>query len=211
MNLSAIYDPRAFVVGTSLDAARRIILTDEGMESDERWRTETPHLVGMILDRIGLDAGSLVLDYGCGIGRLAKPLIERSGCHVVGADFSYDMLALAVRHVASPQFICCTPAAIDRLGLRFDLILAVWVLQHVPALHNTVDWIFRMLLPGGRMFVVNNVRRAVPTDRGWVDDGHSVLGALDGALKRLWCEKLDPVIVSPELSAQTFCGVWERT
>ena len=72
----------------------RIILTPEdGMSSVHRWKTETPYLMSLIEKHIV--NGATVLDYGCGIGRLAKPLIEKHSCDVIGVDISPNMRALA--------------------------------------------------------------------------------------------------------------------
>jgi SAM-dependent methyltransferase len=85
-----------------LDGARRIILTPEGGQTtDQRWNCETPYLTGLIADNLKLTAGSVVVDYGCGVGRLAKELISRHGCRVIGVDISANMRALADRYVGS--------------------------------------------------------------------------------------------------------------
>ena len=205
----AFYAPQIFDVGTDLAAARRVILSDEEMGAEERWRVETPYLVDLIFEHVLLSPASLVLDYGCGVGRLSRPLTLRAGCRVVGTDISYDMLALAVREVCSPRFIACGPPALDGLGLRFDLALSVWTLQHVHRLHETIAWLAAKLRPGGRLFVVNNRCRAVPTDLGWVDDGLDVAALLDEHLDRRETIPLDPAILSRFLVDRTLCGVWE--
>jgi 2-polyprenyl-3-methyl-5-hydroxy-6-metoxy-1,4-benzoquinol methylase len=128
----ARYDPEVFAVGTDLQEAKNIILTEEGTGyyPDERWERETPYLTDLITEKCGITERTTVLDYGCGIGRLAKTLIDRTGCFVVGTDISYDMLALAVRYVASPRFVATPPNALD-LFYQFDVAISVWVLQHV--------------------------------------------------------------------------------
>jgi SAM-dependent methyltransferase len=52
-----------------------------------------------------LDRNSLVLDYGCGIGRIAKELIKQTGCHVIGVDISPSMLGLAYPYVHSDNLV----------------------------------------------------------------------------------------------------------
>jgi SAM-dependent methyltransferase len=82
------YNPHIFdAIGEG--HAKGIILTPEGgARTLERWEIETPYLVNLILNRVNLDRNSLVLDYGCGIGRIAKELIKQTGCHVIGVDIS---------------------------------------------------------------------------------------------------------------------------
>ena len=98
------YNPHIFTVIDEA-AAKRIILTPEGgSRTIERWTIETPYLVRLIMDHVILDRNSLVLDYGCGIGRIAKELIKQTGCHVIGVDISPSMLGLAYPYVHSDNF-----------------------------------------------------------------------------------------------------------
>jgi hypothetical protein len=52
--------------------AKRIILTPEDSSTESRWATETPMVADLVARHCGLGSGSVVLDYGCGIGRGAK-------------------------------------------------------------------------------------------------------------------------------------------
>ena len=84
------YNPDIFRV-RNLDEARRIILTNEGLaDTDERWRKETPALVAGLCRELNLRKNQLLLDYGCGVGRLARELCAL-GCSVIGVDISPEM------------------------------------------------------------------------------------------------------------------------
>src|SRR4051812_31547691 len=73
-----------YFAATGMDDAKRIILTGApGMTPDERWQRETPFLTGEIGRELALDAHASVLDYGCGIGRVSKALMERYGCSAI--------------------------------------------------------------------------------------------------------------------------------
>jgi hypothetical protein len=75
---AANYAPEVFDV-RDLDEARRIILTPEsGTTTDARWAAETPWLADRILERFPLTEQHVVIDFGCGLGRMARALIERS-------------------------------------------------------------------------------------------------------------------------------------
>ena len=181
------YNPAVFAVG-DIDQAMRIILTPEDSTTEERWRIETSYLADLIEAQLEVNPGTLLLDYGCGIGRLGKELIGRQDCTVVGADISPQMRMLAVQYVGSERFTSCGPAALDTLiasGLRCDAAISVWVLQHARAPHEDIALIRAALRPGAPLFVVNNVRRAVPTlEAGWADDGVDI--------KALLAEAFDP-------------------
>jgi SAM-dependent methyltransferase len=175
------YNPHVFDVATIGDAMQ-IILTPEDSTTEHRWVTETPYLANLIARCFSLTEKSLVLDYGCGIGRLAKELIARHGCSVVGVDISASMRSIAVVYVGSDRFFTCPPPMLDRLterGVAFDLALAVWVLQHCADVRDDIARITRALVPDGELFLVNQRSRAVPTvELGWVDDGLDVYALL---------------------------------
>jgi SAM-dependent methyltransferase len=187
--VTATYTPAVFDV-RDVDEARRIILTPEaGTTTDERWTRETPWLVARIVEQFPLDARHAVVDFGCGLGRVAKALIEATGCFVVGVDFSTGMRQLAPGYVGSPRFAAVAPVMLDLMiarGLRFELALSVWVLQHVAHPAQDIARLHAALREDGGLFVANNVRRAVPTDRGWANDGQDVASLLDARFTRVW-------------------------
>ena len=150
MPMQATYNSGIFEVA-NLDDARRIILTPEGgLTTDERWESETPYLVGLVAENLQLTADSVIVDYGCGIGRLARELIARYGCRVVGVDISAQMRSLAERYVGSERFSTCAPEGLDACGEAFaDAALAVWVLQHCPRVDRDLDRMARSLKSNG--------------------------------------------------------------
>lgn len=180
-SVNVTYNPGIFDVANTRDAME-IILTAEDSTTERRWAVETPYLADLIDASFRLTEQSLVLDYGCGIGRMAKALIHRHGCRVIGVDISPSMRALAVGYVASDNFLACTPSMLDELvarGLVCDAAISIWVLQHCPWVAQDIARIARSLRPDGDLFVVNQRNRAVPTmERGWLDDGVDVLGLL---------------------------------
>lgn len=172
------YSPAVFNV-QNIAAAKRIILTDEEDAcSDERWISEAPKLL-QLMKGMAINEHSIVLDYGCGIGRLARALIQNYGCRVVGADISTSMRALASQYVDSERFSVCAPSMLDAMGVRFDGALAVWVLQHCQQPAGDVKRIHSVLNPGASLFIVNEHYRCVPTNVGWVSDGIDIAAMLD--------------------------------
>ena len=79
------YDPTIFDVG-SMQQARWIAVSPDGVHtSEERWEIETEYLME-IVDAYLPPRDATALDFGCGPGRLAKPLIERKNWSVLGVD-----------------------------------------------------------------------------------------------------------------------------
>lgn len=182
------YDPSVFAV-SDIDRAKRIILTPEDSNTEVRWQTETGYLADLIDNRFELNPASVVLDYGCGIGRIAKELIERTGCSVIGADISPQMRVLGPQYVQSDRFMACSPEMLDSLiwgGLKVDAALSVWVLQHCLQPAVDIARIRDAIKANGSFFLVNNWRRAVPTvEHGWFDDELDV--------REMVREEFDPV------------------
>jgi cyclopropane fatty-acyl-phospholipid synthase-like methyltransferase len=187
--MARAYDPSVFDVA-SMEQAARIVLTPENATTEERWAKETPYLADLVCDRLGIAAKSTLLGYGCGIGRIARHLIERAGCRVIGTDIGGTMRELAARYVDSPRFTVLAPSALESRAEIAHAAIAVWVLQHCERPKDDIARIHRALKSDGRLFIANNRRRAVPMRevqlftaaptvlRHWIDDGEDVRALL---------------------------------
>lgn len=185
------YYPNIFNVADEY-SAKDIILTNEGpgADTETRWAKETPYVLKLISEAIKLQPDMLVLDYGCGLGRMAKVMIETTGCSVIGVDISPNMRALAVDYVQSDRFVAVSPGQLDILiaaGLRVHAGIAVWVLQHCFAPAEDIARIRSSLGTDAKFFVLNMPKRAIPviTDKTghpsefeWVSDGVDVSALL---------------------------------
>lgn len=169
-----IYNPAIFEQ-VDIDSAREIILTPEnGVSTQVRWDSETPWLLSLIANH--MKPGGLVVDYGCGVGRIAGPLLNH-GYPVIGLDSSGAMRRHAAELIANERFIALSPAMFDQLisvGVRVEGIVAIWVLQHCFDLEAEVERIYRSLNQGGIVGIADMRHRAVPTNQGWVNDGKNV-------------------------------------
>jgi len=104
--------------------------------------------------RLDCLAGLRVLDIGCGGGILSEPL-ARLGAAVVGIDPAAANIEAAQRHAADAQVMvdyrCTTVEALADAGERFDLVLAMEVVEHVTDVDLFVRRAAEMVKPGGLM------------------------------------------------------------
>lgn len=169
-----IFTPQIFDQ-SDLNAARHIVLTPEsGVDTERRWKTETPWLVDLILKHVNV--GDLLVDYGCGVGRISTELVNK-GFSVIGVDSSSEMLAHTTREIADGKFLAASPKLFDnlmRVVAKADAVLAIWVLQHTYDLDEVISRIYEALKVGGTLIVADMKHRAVPTNRGWINDQKDV-------------------------------------
>jgi len=101
-------------------------------------------------------AGLRVLDIGCGGGLLSEP-IARLGAAVVGADPAEANIEAAKVHAGreglSIDYRATTAEALADAGERFDVVLAMEVVEHVADLTLFVNRCAEMVKPGGLMVV----------------------------------------------------------
>jgi 2-polyprenyl-3-methyl-5-hydroxy-6-metoxy-1,4-benzoquinol methylase len=175
------YYPNVFNDVFDLDYAKRLTVTREGSLTPEvRWDVETKFTIGTLLDSVPLDGSSNVLDYGCGVGRLSKALIDRTNCSVVGVDLSANMRALAMKYVADSHFSVCSSDMLRASGKQFDCAIAAWVLQHCLYPNMDIDLIVKMLKPKAYLLVLATRARKIPIQAPadstlcWLDDGLDV-------------------------------------
>jgi trans-aconitate 2-methyltransferase len=109
-----------------------------------------------VLARLQLRGDEIVLDAGCGTGRLTSELLEAlPNGRVVGVDLSQNMLSSARNHLHTHFRSKLNLVACDLLYLPFrqvfDVVVSTaafhWVLDHDRLFRNLHD----LLLPGGRL------------------------------------------------------------
>jgi SAM-dependent methyltransferase len=207
------YDPARYLDIETVEEAVNIITTPtEGMTAKQRWANETLALMPLIERHVMPE--SRVLDYGCGIGRLAKPLVTKHGCRVVGIDISPNMRALAASCVDSPYFAALDPALFDMLRPDyFDAAIAVWALQHCIDLEQVLERIHNALMEEARLFIVNNTGRCIPVSGGdWADDGLDMEQMIAKAgFRELERGKLDESVAPGWMREGTFWAVYQKT
>ncbi len=97
-----------------------------------------------------------ILDIGCGGGLLSEPL-ARLGADVVGADPAETNIEVAKLHAANSDlqidYRCTTVEALSAADERFDVVLAMEVVEHVADLNLFIRCCAEMMRPDGLMIV----------------------------------------------------------
>lgn len=182
----------------TLEAAKHVALTSDPQDP-QKFARETHFLVDFLLAQRLVSADTHVLDFGCGMGRVARALIEQTGCRVEGTDTSPAMRHFAQEYVSSPKF-CVSQAP----TVVADLALACFVLQHVEYPEHEVENIYQHLTPNGTLVLVNEPRRFVPSgvDRDgyvvWNDDRLNIEQILGEYFvcgsRHAYCSRPEPIL-----------------
>ena len=137
-------------------------MSDQSTSNAREWNSAAYHRLSApqvswgkkVLSRLSLRGDEVVLDAGCGTGRLTAELLEAlPGGRVVGVDASRNMLHSAREHLSSQFGARVSLVVCDFLHLpfarTFDGIVSTaafhWVLDHDKLFAN----LHRALIPGG--------------------------------------------------------------
>ena len=97
-----------------------------------------------------------MLDIGCGAGLLSEPL-ARLGASMVGADAAETNIKMAAAHAAAAgltiDYRAVTAEALADAGERFDVVLAMEVVEHVADMPLFIGRCAEMVKPGGLMII----------------------------------------------------------
>ena len=131
-----------------------------------------------VLDHLDWTGEESALDIGCGPGGFLSPISLRAG-RVMGFDLSLGMLATAKKgtpdgraHLAAAD-IQALPLVSDSV----DVVVAAFMLYHVPHLDRALQELSRVLQSGGTILAVTNG----PGDKAeirqaWQEAGRRIIG-----------------------------------
>jgi ubiquinone/menaquinone biosynthesis C-methylase UbiE len=107
--------------------------------------------ISNIIDHYRAGKSGTVLEVGCNKGYLMSELQKYSGC-VYGVDIDEGVVAHAMRR-GHPVFVCSAEnlAFPDK---RFDAVLSIHTIEHIPDLSKAVREFWRVLKPGGTLILV---------------------------------------------------------
>jgi len=125
------------------------------------WDTEGPQKTfghPINFDRLAqwLNAGSRILDFGCGYGRSLGALHEAGYRNLIGFDFSPAMIAAARSRFPAITFHELTSTNLPLEDASIDAALLFSVLTCVPTDHGQrtiVTELSRVLRPGGLLYI----------------------------------------------------------
>lgn len=108
-------------------------------------------------------AGLTLLDIGCGAGLLSEPL-SRLGAEVTGLDPAPTSIEIARAHAAAtgakPTYRAGAVEDLVREGARFDVVLAMEVVEHVADVPAFVAAAASLIKPGG-LFALSTLNRTL--------------------------------------------------
>ena len=169
---------------------------------DPRWRR-------FLVSRLDVGAEDTVLDVATGTGLVARELVRRFGCSVVGIDQSPEMLAVAAERVRGLP-IELREGRAEELPFadgEFAALTFTYLLRYVDDPAATVRELVRVVRPGGTIAMLEFglpqgvwrppwelwVRAGLPV-AGWlISPGwHDVGGFLGPSIREFW-RRHDPV------------------
>ena len=120
---------------------------------DPRWRR-------FLVSRIDVGPQATVLDVATGTGAVARELLERKSCTVVGLDQSPEMLAEARRRL--PAAVTLVEGSAEQLPFpdaAFDALTFTYLLRYVDDPATALRELVRVVRPGG---MIAGLEFAVP-------------------------------------------------
>ncbi|MGZ3582948.1 MAG: class I SAM-dependent methyltransferase [Ktedonobacterales bacterium] len=115
------------------------------------------------LGLVDLSSVQQALDAGCGTGAFLLPLARRltpQGASVIGLDLAEGTLGQARARVQAESLpVDCIIGDVEALPFAdssFDLVLANYMLYHVPNLDQAIAELGRVLRPGGTLLAATN-------------------------------------------------------
>jgi SAM-dependent methyltransferase len=172
----------------NIEQAKDVVLTPDSNEPN-KFIHETKFLVDKIQSFIKPTEKMIVLDYGCGMGRVSKELIDRCDCKIFGVDISDSMLHFAKIYVDNDLKFSPIKEYFEKE--KIDLAISILCLQHAENPKKEIDVIFDALKPGGIFVLLNEYKRFVPggVDKDgyviWMDDGINVHEYVQNKMKEI--------------------------
>jgi len=126
-----------------------------------------------LVEAVVASAPARVLEVGCGWGELSEWIARETGADVVATDLSPRMVELTrQRGVEAPVADAQDLPFADG---SFDVVVAAWMLYHLPDLERGLSEIARVIRPAGTFVAATNSRAHLTELRRLVGSGPSTL------------------------------------
>ena len=130
---------------------------ERGADAYERGRPGYPETaVRWMLERLGISAGSTVVDLGAGTGKLTRLLLP-SGAHLIGVEPVPAMRRTFARVLPGVAIVDGTAESMPLAAGSVDAVLAAQAF-HWFATRRALEEIHRVLRPGGGLALIWNRR-----------------------------------------------------
>lgn len=170
-----------------------------GISFEDRWQKETDGFAAAIAAHCSPEV-KVVLDYGCGVGRISRALLNRLGhIRVAAIDASEAQRRFAAKFVDNQRFSVHAP---ESFGEPVDLACLLYVLQHAPAIdiRDILKRIHFWLRPGGLLlYCSSDYRMAIQFDQRAFFDDRFLGVSLRAEIERLF-EPVAPLFPQETLS-----------
>src|SRR2546423_8929888 len=149
--------PRIFTgIGATYERAGALL----SFGQDPRWR-------GALVASIRAAPDDVVLDVATGTGLVARELVARYGCHVVGLDQSADMLRAAAANDGHIPLVRGRAEDLPFPDASFDHLTFTYLLRYVDDPAATMRELARVVKPGGRIGMIEFALPSVPLRTAW--------------------------------------------
>jgi len=159
----------AAVWNSLADSMNDAAMAATGETSESRLRSSAMETVRNLLELAAISARDEVLEIGCGVGRIGKEIAPLCRSWA-GADISANMLGHAsarLKNLENTRLIHLTSVGLNDLEENsFDVVYATNMLAHLDEIDRWwyVQEAFRVLRPGGRIFIDN---MDMESEAGW--------------------------------------------
>ncbi len=168
---------RSYAIYKQSDGAEQAVFTAQGTEF-----ARSDRIIGWLESATRLAASGALLEIGCGNGSFLRKFSARQpGWKLLGTEFDRKNQPL-IEAIPNAEFYCGDLSQMDR---KFDLIVAIHLLEHIFDPMQLLKQCADHLNPGGRIFIqVPNVKES-PFDLLIADHcSHFSIESLTGLLTR---------------------------
>jgi demethylmenaquinone methyltransferase/2-methoxy-6-polyprenyl-1,4-benzoquinol methylase len=143
----------------------------------DRWAAilsfaQDPHWRRFLVERVPVNADARVLDVATGTGAIARALVRRYGCRVLGVDQSPQMLEGARDRIVKAgladriELQLGSAETLDLEEASFDALTAGYLLRYVDDPLSTMRSLLRLVKPGAPFALLDFAVPPNPAARG---------------------------------------------